>query len=44
MSKRRFLLVAAAAGALLSGAQAGLAQSTEAAGEPRTTNQQETLP
>lgn len=36
MLRRRFLLVAAAAGALLSGAEASLAQSTEAAGESRS--------
>ena len=45
MLKRRFLLAAAAAGALLSAAHAGLAQSTKAAGEPAPSlKHQETLP
>jgi pimeloyl-ACP methyl ester carboxylesterase len=37
MLKRSFLLVAVTAGALLSGAQAGFAQSTEAVGKSRST-------
>ena len=37
MLRRGFLLGAVAAGVFLSGPQAGLAQSTEAPGEPRTT-------